>query len=154
MGQKWEFGQTKKIFKYQFFTKNKSVFMTYGQIPPRNGLNLRCVFLKFWESQASAGAWHPCCIVYSSVLKKTHLKFRPFLGGIWPNVINTLLFFVKTWYLKIFSIWPNSHFSPMALTSASIQKNDKFSQIFQAWILTLNISKNLRQCVSFLSILL
>ena len=49
MGEKWEFGQTEKIFKYQFFTKNKSVFITYGQIPTRNGLNLRCVFFKTEE---------------------------------------------------------------------------------------------------------
>ena len=50
MSEKWEFGQTKKIFKYQvFFTKNKSVFMTYGQIPLRNGLNFRRVSLKTEE---------------------------------------------------------------------------------------------------------
>ena len=49
IGQKCKFGQTKKIFKYQFFTQNKSVFMTYGQIPSRNSLNLRCFFFDIEE---------------------------------------------------------------------------------------------------------
>ena len=133
MGQKWEFGQTKKIFKYQFFTKNKSVFMTYGQIPPRNGLNLRCVFLKFWESQASAGAWHPCCIVYSSVLKKTHLKFRLFLGGIWPIVIGTLLFLVENWCLKFLWFDQIFTFDPWPWLWPCITTFCHFSLIFECF---------------------
>ena len=60
-------------------------------------------------------------------LRKTHLKFRSFLGGIWPKVMSTLLFFWKNWHLKIFLVWPNSHFCPRSLTSASIWKK---GQIF------------------------
>ena len=38
MGQKWKFGPEKKRIKYQFFTVRKSVFMSDGQFPSRNGL--------------------------------------------------------------------------------------------------------------------
>ena len=36
--------------------------MTYGQFPLRNGLEMRFVFLKIWESHAVTGAWHPYCM--------------------------------------------------------------------------------------------
>ena len=75
MGQKWEFGPEKKFFKYQFFTLRKSAFMTYGQFPLRNGLKLRFVFLKIWESHASTGSRHSCCIVTFSDFEKDEPQF-------------------------------------------------------------------------------
>ena len=53
-GSKVRIWSWKKKFKYQFFTLRKSAFMTYGQFPLKNGLKLRFVFLKFWESYDAA----------------------------------------------------------------------------------------------------
>ena len=75
MGQKWEFGPEKKIFKYQFFTLRKSAFMTYGQFPLRNGLKLRFVFLKIWESYDAAGMARPIRGMTFSDFEKDESQF-------------------------------------------------------------------------------
>ena len=59
MGQKWEFGPEIFFLLYQFFTNRKSAFMTYGQFPLKNGLELGFVFLKFWESYDAAVVARP-----------------------------------------------------------------------------------------------
>ena len=43
LDKKWEFGQKKKNLIYQFFKIRISVFMTYGQFPPKSSSNLRFV---------------------------------------------------------------------------------------------------------------
>ena len=55
MGQKWN----QKNFETSFFTKNKNVFMTFGQIPTKNGLNFSCVFLKAEEQTMQQGCHAP-----------------------------------------------------------------------------------------------
>ena len=49
MGQKWELSWTQNCLSISFFTKNKSVFLTFGQFPLTIVLNLRFVFLKTEE---------------------------------------------------------------------------------------------------------
>ena len=58
-GSKVRIWSWKKFFKHNFFTLRKSAFMTYGQFPLRNGLKLRFVFLKIWESYDAAGMARP-----------------------------------------------------------------------------------------------
>ena len=74
-GSKLRIWPNKKKIKYQSFTLRKSAFMIYGQFPLRNGLKLRFVFLKIWESHASTGSCHSCRIVTFSDFEKDEPQF-------------------------------------------------------------------------------
>ena len=76
MGQKWEFGPEIKVLKYQFFTITKSAFVIYSQFPLRNGLKLRFVFFKIWESYNAAGMSSPSQGMTFSDFEKDKPQFK------------------------------------------------------------------------------